>query len=115
MIFVSFDLGSFLVQLMGASAVGAAYSDKDLTAEVQEEKARSGLAALQLGLALQLICFGMFVLVGLRFLFVSRRWRGRPPPYAIRPGASWERLLWAVNTATTLITVRTLPERPQQL
>lgn len=103
-IFVLFDLGSFFVQFLGACAVGAAYTGKDLSAEQREDGTENGLAVLKLGLVLQLVCFGIFAVVGARFLVVSRRWAGRASPYnAEKP--SWRRLSWMVNLSATLITV----------
>jgi hypothetical protein len=108
-IFIGFDLGSFFIQLLGAGTVGTAYTSKTLSAEDRQSKTRTGLAALKLGFALQLVCFGMFILVGTRFLYVSRRWAGKPLPYAVPKGANWARLNWAVNLAAVAITVSQLP------
>jgi hypothetical protein len=105
-LFVVFDLGSFVIQLLGASAVGAAYTSKTLSVEDRQSKTRTGLAALKLGFALQLICFGLFIFVSTRFLYVSRRWVRRPlEPWAPQ-SARWTRLNQAVNLAAVAITVR---------
>ena len=68
-------------------------------------KADCGLAALKLGFALQLVCFGLFLVVSTRFLFVGRRWVTRPLRYTASLGASWARLNWAISAATIAITV----------
>jgi hypothetical protein len=91
--------------LLGAGAVSTAYSSKDLSAEQRQERARAGHSALKLGFALQLVCFGMFVVVSTRFLLVSRRWTRRVLRYSAPAGASWSQLNWAVNMATLAITV----------
>jgi hypothetical protein len=103
--FVLFDLSSFFIQLLGASAVGTAYSSEELSAEQRDDQAKAGLAALKLGFALQLVCFGLFAVVGTRFLAVSRYWTQRPLRYTAPLGANWTLLLWAVNAATIAITV----------
>ncbi len=103
--FVLFDLGSFVIQLLGAGAVGTAYSSRDLSAEQRQERARAGKGALVLGFALQLICFSMFVVVSTRFLVVSRYWSGQVLRYSAPSGVSWTRLNWAVNLATLAIAV----------
>jgi hypothetical protein len=64
-----------------------------------------GISALKLGFALQLVCFGMFVVVSTRFLLVSRRWIRRVLRYSAPAGASRSQLNWAVNIATPAITV----------
>lgn len=110
-LFVLVDTGSFLVQLLGAGAVGAAYSNHALSAHDRQERARTGRAALKLGIGVQVACSGAFTVVATRFLVVSRRWVGRSLPYAAHPGASWTRLTWAVNASSLLLMVR--PSRPQ--
>lgn len=103
--FICFDLGSFFIQLLGAGAVGAAYTTKTLPVVDRQDKIRTGLGILRCGFALQLICFSIFVVVGIRFLWVSLRWAGRPLRYQAPLGANWIRLNWAVNLATIAITV----------
>jgi hypothetical protein len=110
-LFIGFDLGSFFIQLLGAGAVGTAYASKTLTAEDRQSKTKTGLAALKIGFTLQLICFGLFVLIGTRFLYVSRRWAGRPLQYLPPKGANWPRLNWAVNLAAVAIVVRRLAKQ----
>lgn len=107
-LFICFDLGSFLIQLLGAGAVGTAYASKSLAAENRQERIKTGLSVLKVGFALQLICFGMFAIIGTRFLYVSRRWTGKSLRYSAPKGFNWARLNWAVNVATIAITVRLL-------
>lgn len=99
------DLSSFFIQLLGASAAGTAYSNQELSAAQRDNQARAGLAALKLGFALQLVCFGLFAVVGTRFLVVSRYWTRQPLRYTAPLGANWTLLLWTVNAATIAITV----------
>lgn len=103
--FVCFDIGSFFIQLLGAGALGAAYASKNLNAKDRQDKISQGLGALKLGFALQLVCFGVFVVIGTRFLYISRQWQGKALLYQAPRGANWIRLNWAVNLATIAITV----------
>jgi hypothetical protein len=105
-LFVSFDLGSFFIQLLGAGAVGTAYASKSLSTKDRQDKIQSGVATLKLGFSLQLICFALFVVVGARFLYVSRRWAGKPLRYSGPSQPNWTQLNWVINAATFAITVR---------
>lgn len=104
-LFVAFDIGSFLIQLLGAGAVGTAYASKSLSGTERHNKIQSGIAALKLGFTLQLICFGLFIVIGARFLYVSRCWTGKPLRYTAPAQHKWARLNWAINAATLAITV----------
>jgi hypothetical protein len=103
--FVCVDLISFFIQLLGAGALGTAYASRSLDAKDRQDKTSQGLAALKLGFALQLICFGVFVVIGTRFLYISRQWQGKALLYQAPRGANWVRLNWVVNVATLAITV----------
>ena len=103
--FVCFDLGSFFIQLLGAGALGTVYTSKSLNTQDRQDKTSQALAALKLGFALQLICFGVFVVIGTRFLYISRQWQGKALLYQAPRGANWVRLNWAVNLATLAIFV----------
>lgn len=102
--FVAFDLGSFLIQLLGAGALGSAYSDKSLPDKEKSDRIKRGLGTLRVGLVLQLICFSAFAVVGIRFLALGRRWVRQPLRYG-DPKAKWQRLSWTINTSATIITV----------
>lgn len=107
-IFVLFDLGSFFIQLLGAGAMGTAYSSETLPPHEQEEKARKGLAALRLGLGLQMICFGAFAIVSTKFLIVSRCWGKMPLRYTAASTSSRRHLIWVVYVSAILLMVRSL-------
>ncbi|KAF1973978.1 hypothetical protein BU23DRAFT_638528 [Bimuria novae-zelandiae CBS 107.79] len=94
LIFVLFDLGSFSIQFIGASAIAAAYSDKKLSAKENGDKSRSGMSTLRFGLVLYM-----------RFLVVSRSWIGKPLRYGT-PSVKWTRLNWTVIVAATVIMLR---------
>lgn len=104
-IFILINLGSFFIQLLGASAIGTTYSNKDLSTKQQQDQVISRLAALRLGFALQLVYFGLFIIVRTRFLFVSRRQTTRPLQYRAPLGASQTQLNQTVSIATIAITV----------
>ncbi|KAF2689013.1 RTA1-domain-containing protein [Lentithecium fluviatile CBS 122367] len=105
--FIAFDIGSFCIQFMGASAAASAVTDDKLSEEERREKSERGRSIMRVGLVLQLLCFMLFAVIGTRFIIISRRWAGTPPRYG-RPYVRWERLNWAVNAAATLILIRTV-------
>ena len=99
--FILFNLGSFLVQLWGISAIGASYSSND----TKEEGGRGlnlGFKILKLGLILQVVCFGIFTLISVRFLVVSKYWN--KSSFRVSDGR-WRRLGYIVNIAAGLIMV----------
>lgn len=107
-IFVSFDLLAFLIQLLGLGSVGAAY---ETNGPIDQEQVDHGLGILRFGLIAQVLCFGIFAVIGFRFLQVSRSfgvdYRGRDEPL---PDPKWQRLSLALNASATLIMVRMLKE-----
>jgi RTA1 like protein len=109
-IFVTFDLLSFLVQLLGVSAVGEAFQDKTLTPDERLRQTKGGLRILRLGLLLQLACFGIFAIIGFRFLVVSKRWNVLSATAEGVQEHGWRRVNLAVNGAATLIMVSYLSQ-----
>ncbi|KAF2651334.1 RTA1-domain-containing protein, partial [Lophiostoma macrostomum CBS 122681] len=105
--FVAFDLGSFFIQLIGASSVGSASLDKSLGASERDKRTRDGQSILKFGLVLQLICFGIFTVIGIRFIAISRRWSEIPLRHGA-PHVQWQRLNWTVNISAFLIMVRAI-------
>lgn len=55
---------------------------------------------MKIGLAIQLVCFGLFLLISFRFYFVSRHFRDHWPDQL------WIRFLWALNLSACLVFVR---------
>ncbi|KAF2022237.1 RTA1-domain-containing protein [Aaosphaeria arxii CBS 175.79] len=104
-IFVLFDIGAFLIQLSGATELSSAVIQDDISAKEAADKTRRGVTILRVGLILQLICFGLFVIVGSRFIIISRRWTDRPLQYDV-PSTRWQRLNWTTNAAATVIMIR---------
>lgn len=94
--FVAFDLASFFIQLVGIAGIAGSIDPKDHTTDAT--KAKHGQSIVKFGLILQIVCFGLFTLIGINFLVRSRSW---PSPEAIH----WKKLAWAVNAAATLIMV----------
>lgn len=93
-IFVIFDVLSFLIQLFGAVSVsGADQTDVD--------RIKRGQNVIKIGLAVQLVCFGFFTIIGIRFLFTSRNFASD-----VIDGKKWRHLNYAVNIACGLILVR---------
>lgn len=95
-VFLLVDLVSFCIQLLGIFLVASAYHAS--TGAIDADQARRGSTALQAGLIVQVIGFGLFTVVGARFLVVSRAWPARTH-------LPWRKFAWAVNLAATLITV----------
>lgn len=97
-IFVAFDLITFSIQLAGVSRTGDAFKS-GVSPRDKQDAIDTGIHILRIGLGLQLICFGLFVLIGVRFCLVGRRWRA---PDGV---TKWKRLNMAVNGAAGLISV----------
>lgn len=107
LLFVTLDLLSFFVQLLGAGYAATSIQDDALSARERDERLDKGMATMRVGLWLQLVCFLTFAVVGARFLLVSRRWSASPARNNT-PHVRWEELSWAVNAAATLVLVRIL-------
>ncbi|KAF1997540.1 hypothetical protein P154DRAFT_496760 [Amniculicola lignicola CBS 123094] len=109
-VFVTFDLFSFLIQLFGGAkaASGIASAGEDASKEELAKKIESGKNILLVGLSLQLACFGLFAIIGGRFLWVSRKWVVQGPEGKVTgaTGRQWRSMNWAINGAATLITLR---------
>jgi hypothetical protein len=104
-VFVLFDMGAFFIQFLGVVAAASAYTNTSKRDEkAQQTKINNAVRVLKFGLIVQLLCFGVFALIGSRFMFISRGWTVA----SINPPAGWRRLAWSVNTSATLIMVSTL-------
>ncbi|KAH0613540.1 uncharacterized protein H6S33_005426 [Morchella sextelata] len=93
--FVLFDVLSFGIQLVGSSVVASA-SITDF------DRVKRGSRIVEIGLAVQLVCFGFFSFVAARFSFVARRWE------SAWPGREWLKLLYAINAACAIILLRSI-------
>ena len=90
---------TFLIQVLGIGRIAAAVKGQGKT---DVDMLKQGLNILRLGLILQMFCFGLFGVVGIHFLIVSRQWV--VPMSRARKG-QWQRLNLGLNLAATLITV----------
>jgi hypothetical protein len=63
------------------------------------EKAKNGLEIMKIGLIIQLVCFGFFLVISIRFHSVSKRFE------QYWPDKQWPKFLWAINIAAMLIFV----------
>ncbi|PSN62058.1 hypothetical protein BS50DRAFT_532906, partial [Corynespora cassiicola Philippines] len=105
--FVSFDLFSFLIQLVGASQVSQYYdTDESQNRSIEEAEKRMvpGRVILVAGLVLQMCCFLSFSIIAVRYFFISRQWRGDD----LGDWGMWRKLSWMINIAATLITLRAI-------
>jgi hypothetical protein len=89
---------SALIQLMGACFFVTTYRESHLGIF-------PALNAVRIGLTLQLVVLVIFAVVGMRFIYVSRRWINQPLAFSPRPGSNWSWLIWAVCMAIAAIIV----------
>lgn len=106
--FVLFDLLAFLIQVWGVLVVSAAYTKADNDPEkVDVDDVKTGSNILKIGLIVQLVCFGFFALIGIKFVITSRNWAS-PIDRRGKVLGTWRRLSWAINIAATLIMARAI-------
>ncbi|ESZ96365.1 putative RTM1-like protein [Sclerotinia borealis F-4128] len=91
-IFVTCDVIAFLIQVFGATSA----TSKD------PKTVNRGYSVMKVGLAIQLACFGFFLVVSLRFHIVSKRFQSS------WPDTQWRKLLMAINVASVLIFARSI-------
>ena len=96
---MGFDTSAFLIQFLGLVAVAGAVTGNKSTQETETAIA-SGLRILRFGLVIQLMCFGIFAIIGLRFIVVSKHWH-------VQNGTEWRSLAWAINACAAIIMVMT--------
>lgn len=99
-IFVTLDLLSFFIQLAGLGSVASAHSP-NISAEESQKRLENGTSTLKTGLIVQLFGFGIFTVIGLRFVVVSRKWKNDWPD----DGGRWRRCVWVINICCALIMV----------
>lgn len=88
-IFVTCDIVAFLIQVFGATSA----TSKD------PKVVQRGYNVMKVGLVIQLVCFGFFLVVSLRFHFISKKFESS------WPDRQWKKLLMAINIASGLIFV----------
>ena len=89
-IFVCCDVVAFVVQLLGAASTLNTHSDA-----VQQR----GKDIVRVGLSLQILCFGFFLIISFRFHFVAAHFREKGKI------GRCIKLLWAINFASTCVFV----------
>ena len=62
----------------------------------------AGFDLLKIGLGIQILAFGFFLIISFRFHIVSRSFR------SYWPSTDWVNLLWAINGASSLIFLRSI-------
>ncbi|TVY20544.1 Protein RTA1 [Lachnellula arida] len=118
-IFVLCDIVALLLQMIGAIKVTSiSPGDADATS-----KANQGKTIAEIGVAVQLVCFGLFSIIAVRFNFTSKRFIGafdanlsgaRDGKYfVIREGGrklnrNWQTILHVTNLTSVLILVRSV-------
>jgi succinate dehydrogenase/fumarate reductase cytochrome b subunit len=102
-IFVTFDIISFLIQFLGLASLAASVTSEDSDATLLD-KVEKSLRIVKLGLIVQLLCFVIFTVVGVRMLSVNKRWRDQWPDTG-----RWKQLNWAINCACALLVVSPQP------
>jgi hypothetical protein len=105
--FVSFDLFSFVIQLIGASQIGRQYDhddNRDRTIESSEIKALPGRVILILGLVLQMLCFVTFSVISCRYFYISRHWRALD----LGDMKLWRKLSYTINLSSIIIALRAI-------
>ena len=95
-VFVGCDVFSFFVQIIGGSMLAGANTASKLT---------TGKNVILVGLAIQMITFGFFVLASIRFSFFLRKTLQGVPLPAER---NWRLFLRIINIASVIILARTI-------
>jgi hypothetical protein len=101
--FVTFDTIAFIVQLFGAGKITNAYNSNMSDVDVRNA-IYYGRTILAAGLVMQVVCFGIFAIIGFRFFLISRDWK-ETGEYASKLNR-WRKVNLAVNISAFLILVR---------
>jgi hypothetical protein len=88
-VFVTCDVVAFLIQVMG----GISSVSNDISTQ------KRGYNIMKIGLIVQLLAFGFFIVISFRFHVFSKRFRDS------WPDTKWVNFLWAINTGCCLIFV----------
>ena len=100
--FIVCSLIACFFQLLGACLTGNLFVNMIISNGTEP----TGIILLKAGLFMQVICFALFVIVGLRFAFTSRtRITTKTQQYAIPNGADLVKLHWVIQVAVLVITV----------
>lgn len=88
-LFVICDIAAFVTQVFGGTE----------STDTNHETAKSGLEIMKIGLIIQLLCFGFFLIISVRFRYVSKRFEQS------WPDRQWPTFLLAINISGGLIFV----------
>lgn len=89
-VFVTGDLISFIIQVIGGL--------KSATSDTADGK-KSAFDIMKIGLAVQLVCFGLFLVISFRFHFASKAFNMH------WPDMQWPKFLWILNISACLVFV----------
>ncbi|KAL8902874.1 MAG: hypothetical protein Q9171_007578, partial [Xanthocarpia ochracea] len=103
-VFVVLDVVAFFIQLIGLG-IALQSINKDEEDKTQEDKdaQKRGVDILRVGLIVQLLVFGVFAVLCMRIVLISKRWQ-----FAWPDAGKWRDLGWIVATGSFLITFRAL-------
>ena len=93
-VFVTCDVLAFLIQVFG----GISSVSNDISTQ------KRGYTIMKIGLVIQLLAFGFFIIISFRFHVFSKNFRSS------WPDTKWVQFLWAINIGCCLIFVSTGPE-----
>ncbi|KAG9239467.1 RTA-like protein [Amylocarpus encephaloides] len=119
-IFVICDIVALLLQMVGAIKI----TSVDATDKDAADKINQGKRIAEIGVAVQLICFGFFSIIAVRFNFTSKRFKnkfeerialeGQSGKYVTVDGAekklkkNWQAILRVTNIASLCVLVRSV-------
>lgn len=93
-IYIVIDIASFGCQMAGSAAQASG-----------PEGASQGIKIVKIGLSIQLVAFGLFLVM---VVVLHTRLRGSPSSVSERPRVSWEKHFYALYVVSVLIVVRSL-------
>ncbi|EUC30069.1 hypothetical protein COCVIDRAFT_102317 [Bipolaris victoriae FI3] len=93
-IYIVIDIASFGCQMAGSAAQASG-----------PEGALQGIKIVKIGLSIQLVAFGLFLVM---VVVLHTRLRGSPSSVSERPRVSWEKHFYALYVVSVLIVVRSL-------
>lgn len=102
MFFVFWDGMAFSIQGIGVIYLIANLTKKDQTAAQVENALAITYDVLRVGFVMQIIVFGVFVLLAIRFMFASKNWRYDWPEQG---SARWRSMAWVIVICTSLVAV----------
>ena len=105
LVFTTLDILSFLIQAIGVFVMIANLNKEDQGKEDRKNALRMTYDILRAGFIMQLIVFGVFMLIAFKFMFSSKNWRFDWPD---RGSGEWRKMAWTTVVAAFLITVSAL-------